>query len=318
MTVAALAQILETEITRPVSGTDPLIAAIRQRFGNNATAILFYGSCLRTGQFQGAMLDFYVLVDGYRDAYGADPRGLAAAVANRILPPNVYYVEAPDGQGDMLRAKYAVLSVDHFARLCSAQTFNSSVWVRFAQPTRLIYARDSDATRRVVDILSTAVRTAVHSVIGVIGEPVTVERIWCELFRESYRVELRAEGGTRAQDIFAAAADRYETVTPPAMAALGYVRDSQSGAFNPGPGARNPSGSGQRLGWLLRCWQGKALSVLRLIKAAFTFDGGIDYLAWKIQRHSGVEITISPWQRRHPVLAGLVLFWRLRLKGAFR
>ena len=47
--------------------------------------------------------------------------------------------------------------------------------------------------------------------------------------------------------------------------------------------------------WKKRRGQGKRLSVLRLIKAAFTFRGGADYLAWKIERHSGVEVKLTGW-----------------------
>jgi hypothetical protein len=60
------------------------------------------------------------------------------------------------------------------------------------------------------------------------------------------------------------------------------------------------------------------LSVARLVKAAFTFQDGAQYLLWKIERHSGVTIEVTPWQRRHPVLASSVLFWKLYRKGAFR
>ncbi|RME68859.1 MAG: hypothetical protein D6782_00610 [Alphaproteobacteria bacterium] len=74
----------------------------------------------------------------------------------------------------------------------------------------------------------------------------------------------------------------------------------------------------QRWAWRLRALQGRGLHLARLVKAAFTFDGGIDYLAWKIARHSGVAVAIKPWHRRHPLLAGLWLFAYLRLKGAFR
>lgn len=63
---------------------------------------------------------------------------------------------------------------------------------------------------------------------------------------------------------------------------------------------------------------GKPLNVMRLIKAAFTFQGGARYLAWKIERHSGVKVELTPWQERHPILASSVLFWRLYRKGAFR
>ncbi len=65
-------------------------------------------------------------------------------------------------------------------------------------------------------------------------------------------------------------------------------------------------------------FRGKAWSVLRLLKASFTFDGGADYLAWKISRHSGVAVTVTPWQRRHPIAGAIVQFWRLYRKGAFR
>jgi hypothetical protein len=58
--------------------------------------------------------------------------------------------------------------------------------------------------------------------------------------------------------------------------------------------------------------------VFRLIKAAFTFAGGPSYILWKIERHSGVKHELTPWQRRHPILASTVLFWRLYRKGAFR
>jgi hypothetical protein len=63
---------------------------------------------------------------------------------------------------------------------------------------------------------------------------------------------------------------------------------------------------------------GKILSALRLAKAVFTFDGGVEYILWKIERHSGVRAHTTPWQRRHPLLAAPGLAWRLYRRGAFR
>ena len=62
---------------------------LRQRFGAHALAILFYGSCRRARDDADGIVDLYVLVDGYREAYGR----LLPAVANRLLAPNVYYLE---------------------------------------------------------------------------------------------------------------------------------------------------------------------------------------------------------------------------------
>jgi hypothetical protein len=39
---------------------------------------------------------------------------------------------------------------------------------------------------------------------------------------------------------------------------------------------------------------------------------------WKIERHSGVRLPVSPWQRRHPLLASPVFLWRLYRVGAIR
>jgi hypothetical protein len=64
--------------------------------------------------------------------------------------------------------------------------------------------------------------------------------------------------------------------------------------------------------------RGKLLSVARLMKATLTFAGGIDYLAWKINRHAGTQIEIRQWQRRFPILAGLFLLPQLLRKGAVR
>ncbi len=56
----------------------------------------------------------------------------------------------------------------------------------------------------------------------------------------------------------------------------------------------------------------------RLIKAAFTFTGGADYLAWKIERHSGQKVELSDWQKRHPIIASLTLLPKLLKSGAVR
>ena len=70
--------------------------------------------------------------------------------------------------------------------------------------------------------------------------------------------------------------------------------------------------------WAWRRFEGKTLSVLRLAKASFTFAGGADYIAWKINRHAGTNIQLKPWQRRWPLLAAITLLPRLLKSGAVR
>src|SRR3989337_4485247 len=78
------------ELAQPV---DPkvtaLATAIAKAHGKASRAVLFYGSCLREKQLDGLMLDFYLIVSDYRQAY--DRRWLG--VANRLIPPNVFPFE---------------------------------------------------------------------------------------------------------------------------------------------------------------------------------------------------------------------------------
>jgi hypothetical protein len=70
--------------------------------------------------------------------------------------------------------------------------------------------------------------------------------------------------------------------------------------------------------WRRKQRKGKLYSIARLAKASATFAGGVDYIAWKINRHAGTQIRIKPWQRRWPLLAAITLLPRLLKSGAVR
>jgi len=70
--------------------------------------------------------------------------------------------------------------------------------------------------------------------------------------------------------------------------------------------------------WRRRRRTSKLLNFARLVKATFTFDGALDYVLWKVKRHSGVVLPVTDWQRRHPLLSAPVLAWKLYRLGAFR
>ena len=285
---AKLSQLVREELGRPV---DPRVAAmaaaIAADYPGSARAVLFYGSCLRESELDGLMLDFYLIVSDYGDAYS---KGWMAA-ANRLIPPNVFPF-----QHDGLIAKYAVLSEGDFARLNGPETRNVSVWARFAQPSRLVWAVDGTAADRAVAAVSRAAPTLLAAAGRVDGEaPLDW---WRRAFSLTYSVELRAERTSRAQSVVDADTARYERFSAPAIAAI-------------------PAGA-RAGGWTRRRLEGKLLSVARLAKASLTYAGGIDYLAWKINRHAGTKIEIKPWQRRWPLVAALTLVPRLIKGGAIR
>src|SRR5919199_2852939 len=113
-------------------------------------------------RLEGRMLDFYLIVSDYRAVYGKS----WLALANRLVPPNVFYFEK-----DGLAAKYAVLSEAHFHRLNGPETSSVSVWARFAQPSRLVWSADEEARGRAIDAVSRAAPTLLAAAGGIDGEP---------------------------------------------------------------------------------------------------------------------------------------------------
>jgi len=286
--MSELRELVAEELSQPI---DPCVAtmaaAIAAKHGAASRAVLFYGSCLRQRQLDGLMLDFYLIVSDYPSAY--DKAWLATA--NRLIPPNVFYFEH-----DGLVAKYAVLSEIDFYRLNGPETSNVSVWARFAQPSRLVWARDIDARQKAIAAVSRAAPTLLAAARPQPGdEPLS---LWRRAFALTYSAELRAERKGRASSVVDLEPARYERFITPALAAAKAMR---------------PHGN-----WARRRIEGKALTVLRLAKASLTFSGGAEYIAWKINRHAGTDIQLKPWQRRHPLLAGISLLPRLLKSGAVR
>ena len=69
-------------------------------------------------------------------------------------------------------------------------------------------------------------------------------------------------------------------------------------------------------GWTLPNLLGKPRNVARILKAAFTFDGAARYAAYKIERHTGVDIAVTPFRERHPFLAAPGAWLELRRRQA--
>jgi hypothetical protein len=285
----ALRDLVAEELSTPV---DPRVGAmaeaIASKYGPASKSVLFYGSCLRQSRLEGLMLDFYLIVSSYREAYGKS----WLASANRLIPPNVFYFEH-----DGLVAKYAVLSEADFYRLNGPETRNVSVWARFAQPSRLAWAANDDARTAAAQAISRAAPTLLAAAGQKSGEDPL--NWWRRAFELTYSAELRAERKGRSSSVVDADRERYERFSEPVIAAI-------------------PALMAEPSSWFRRRAEGKMLSVVRLAKASFTFAGGADYIAWKINRHAGTDIQLKPWQRRWPLLAAISLLPQLLRSGAVR
>jgi hypothetical protein len=281
---------------------------------DGVAAVLFYGSCLRINRTDEGIADLYLLVDDYHQAFASRLQ----ALMNRLLPPNVFYLEVPY-EGKTVRAKYAVLTLNDFGK-GAHRWFHSYIWGRFAQPSGLIYSRNGEVTARIQEALAGAVRTFVRRALPQAPEVFTISELWIAGLSLSYRCELRSEKQATMARLFDVAPEYYEAVTHEALKDNGLPVEALPGdgptryRLRISPWERKLNS----LVWRLRQIQGKGLSVLRLLKALLTFENGLDYILWKIERHSGVRVESSPALKRFPLLAICVKFWRLFRKGAFR
>jgi hypothetical protein len=299
---------LRLAVPPPVS---ELAARLATRAGAGSAAVLYYGSTLRTDALDG-LLDFYILVDRASDW----PGGPLARAACRVLPPNVGYVEGTFG-GQVLRAKYAVITLAQFEARVADQSVDTTLWARFCQPSRLAWQRGTADGQRVTRAISAAVVTASRWAAAHGPAQGSPNEFWAALFARTYATEIRVEKSDRSQGIVSADALRYARLLPLAWRDANLAFETtDSGLLRPALDAAARERLLQR--WTSRELCGKPLNLLRLMKAAFTFDGAMDYAAWKIERHSGVKIDVKPWQRRFPLLAAPGLYLKLRRQGVLR
>ena len=305
---AALRAALDAELAQAVPETVMHLARnLAARAGDGAAAVLFYGSGLRDDRLDG-VLDFYVLLDDVR----AWPGSRLAALANRLLPPNVAYLETTIDDRSV-RAKIAVMSVAQFADGMSSTALDTTLWARFSQPCRCVYERSEADRIQVLASVQAAVVTAATWAAALGPEQGAAADFWRALFARTYVAEIRVERSGRADDLVDRDAARYTALLAPAWQSAGIdFAVSPSGLLAP----QRDAGAARR--WARRQRLGKPLNALRLLKAACTFDGAADYVAWKVERHSGVKLDLSDWQRRHPLLAAPGVYLQLRRRGVLR
>ena len=291
--MSALEARISAQLDAPV---DPAVSKFAERLAeeSGALAVLFYGSNLRTGSLEG-VLDYYVLTPG--------------AQREKIWP-RVSYREW-DHQGETLRAKVATMAFETFAEAARGELLDTTIWARFVQPSALVWQRDDAARRDVVSAIAGAATTAARLAVALGPERGHAEDYWRTLFRATYQAEFRVEKAGREDSILSVNAQHFDGLLPLALDAAGvpYHRDGQ--VLTPSMGARERKRI--RNWWNRRRRMGKPLNVARLVKASTTFDGAARYAAWKIERHTGVPVEVTPFREKHPVLAApgvLFSLWR--------
>ena len=280
---------------------DPAVTAFAARLASeqDARAVLFYGSNLRTGSREG-VLDFYVLTGGE---------------AEKGLWPTVSYREW-EHEGEPLRAKIATMTLAKFTEAARGESFDTTIWARFVQPSALVWQADETAREQVCVAIAAAAMTAARLAVAVGPDSGTEDQFWRALFQATYRAEFRVEKPGREDSILTLNAEHFDGLLPAALAATGipYGRDGK---------ILTPRITVAEREEVLRWWKkrrrmGKPLNVARLARATRTFDGAARYAAWKVERHTGTKIEVTPFREKHPILsAPAVAFqlWRAKRKN---
>lgn len=279
----------------------PEVATFAERLAKEAgaRAVLFYGSNLRTGELEG-VLDFYVLMPG---------------AAESGIWPLVSYHERQVGQA-MLRAKVARMTLAKFAQAARGDLLDTTVWTRFSQPSVLVWCGDAEAEHDVAMAIADAIVTASRLACALGPAKGSESAFWIALFEATYGAEFRIETVSRAQSILELNRSHFDGLLTAALdaAGIGWSGDPDSLAPLIAPDERSR---------VLRWWRrrkrlGKAINLARLVRASFTFEGAARYAAWKIERHTGVVLEVTPWRERHPILAApaaMLQVWRERRAG---
>jgi len=270
---------------------------INNKLNSCVIGVVFYGSCMRSRQYQDAMLDFYVVVDKYSNAYS----NYWYRIANRLLPPNVFFIQVHIRE-QVYRAKYAVVSQQNLLAAVD-NGFHSYFWARFTQPIAYIYANNSDFKKQLADIQCIAAQSFYCAVMPRFEGAPTSGEFWVEGLQLTYAAELRAETKARAAHIYDSDREFYDEVFSGLLAIQDYRQ--QNMLVN-------------NFKWKIRIIYGKFLSVLRLMKATTTFIGGVDYIAWKIERHTGEPVQVSNKMRKYPWIYCWPVIFRLLKQGKIR
>ena len=319
-------QLMREDLLTPApDGLQPLIEKLRQRFGSALQAVVLYGSCRRIDNTGEGLVDLMALVSSYTQAHSF---GLSALL-NHLLPPNVYYLEADSvlnagpsttESPQRIRCKFIVMSQKQFSRRCR-RGLDGYFWARFSQPCRLVWSAQTNIVDDLASDRAHAAELFARRATRLGEATLTAEQFWIRALKATYGSELRPEPPGAAAKLVAHDLNFWNSLSRPVFATIPFIqiqaedRSDETQYCIQFPTQQRIIG---KLDWSARRIWSKCLNVMRLLKAAGTFANGLDYLVWKVERHSGVRVEPTERMRRHPRIAAWGLVFRLWREGAFR
>jgi len=286
--------------------------AVKALGGDSVAAVLFFGSRqTQAGPDPHSAWDFFVVTRSYAPFYRAlrragasrRPAGLLAAL-NAILTPSQVSLWLPATESATVRAKCAVVSLSDLRREASSRRRDHFILGRLFQPVVVLHA-DEPERAAVLDALVEACRLTMTWVRPWLPGRFTGEDYCRTLLRVSYGAEIRPEPvERRLETLWAAQRERMLPVYDVLLRDL--AREGELVEREPATYAlAHASTPAERRRLAAYFAWSRARATTRWAKHVVTFEGWLDYILRKAERHTGREIVLTRRERRLP----LVFLW---------
>jgi hypothetical protein len=223
---------------------------------------------------------------------------------DRLLPPTqIRLVREP------WLVKASVLSLEALERATSPRRRDQFIAGRLFQDVHVVWAADPHVAARVTAAIESARKVTLDWAAPDLPPTFGASDYLRQLFRTSFRFEVRPENRGRADALSAAQASRLEPMFDDvlrSLAAEGRLRHAGEGRYTLVAPVSNGAARRRRL---FMEWS-RVRATARWPKHAVTFDGWLDYIIRKAERHSGETIVLTPLERRFP----FVFLWPRALK----
>ena len=282
------------------------LATILEKYGDNVEAVLLYGSWLRGKR--DTLPDFYVIFTDYDQL-----PSLWQKVANQLLEPNVYQLSLSK-QNVKCSAKYATISLKHLEKKVKTG-FHPYLWARFSQPSKILYVKNEKAQYILDALIKSSEKKMMAEALGIAPISFTSRQLWETALTLTYGVELRAESKGKKTILVDHYQDYFESKV---VAHSDSLRLSGTGNNEWTFECSNKHRLKTKLRWKVRRILGIFLSIARLMKATSTFNQPLEYLLWKIERHTGIKENATALQLKHPLIFAWPLIWKIFRRGGFK
>jgi hypothetical protein len=286
-----------------VAGVDRLVRAC----GDALCGVVFFGSRLSGAAKANAFsaYDVFVIVEDYRRFYeGVRAAGLGRkqpgtlAVVSRWLPPTQISLRLADAG---VHVKASVVRLDTFRRETSSRRRDHFCIGRLFQPARVVYARDPAARGILVDALVAAHRATWAWLRPWLPETFDAEAYARAALGVSMSWEIRPEPAGRAESLWKAQCAEQTPIFSALLREL--AAQGELVAADPAPARwalARPVGRLER--WRRGLYFRRSLvrATARWLKHVVSFEGWLDYILHKANRHTGEPVALTPRERRWP------------------